>query len=385
MADGPLGVRVADPNVNQESTQLPSGSALAATFDLELARTYGDLLGREAFSTGHNFQLAPSADLTRTPLWGRAFEGFGEDPLLVGLMSGEVINGIQDSPVVATIKHPFAYNQETDRFNVDAQVDERALQEIYARPFGIGIQKGHPGAAMCSFNKVNGIYSCENPLLNTLLKDQLGLRGFVMSDYNATPSTVPAANNGLDQEQPGDQGPGSANFGERLLAAVQAGEVSMERLDDMARRILRPMIGLGLFDEPPQPGPIDVERDSAIARRVAADGMVLLKNQGDVLPLGRRARSIAVIGPDADNTSAQGGGSSTISKPTRTVSPLEGITDRAGSAEVSYSPGTDGISEGDLLPGPAPVPSSVLTPADGEGQGLSASTGAMRASAATRT
>ncbi|MET1039288.1 MAG: glycoside hydrolase family 3 C-terminal domain-containing protein [Aeromicrobium sp.] len=373
MADGPVGVRVANPTIDRRSTQLPSASALAATFDLGLARVYGDLLGREAHGTGHNVQLAPSADISRTPLWGRAFEGFGEDPLLVGLMSGEVIQGIQDNAVLASIKHPFLYNQETDRFNVDAQADERALQEIYARAFGIGIKNGKPGSAMCAFNKINGVYACENPLMNTLLKGQLGLRGFVMSDYNATPSTAPAANAGLDQEQPGDQGPGTANFGERLVAAVAAGEVSMERLDDMARRILRPMIGLGLFEDPPTVGPVDVERNSAIARQVAADGMVLLKNRSDVLPLGRRNRSIAVIGPDADNTSAQGGGSATVSAPTRSVSPLEGITDRAGAGvDVSYSPGTDGISEGDLLPGPAPVPSSVLTPSEGTGQGLSA-------------
>ncbi|MCW2840541.1 MAG: Beta-glucosidase [Aeromicrobium sp.] len=372
MADGPVGVRVANPTIDRRSTQLPSASALAASFDLGLARVYGDLLGRETFATGHNVQLAPSADVTRTPLWGRSFEGFGEDPLLVGLMAGEVIRGIQEHPVIATIKHAFVYNQETDRFNVDARVDERALQEIYARAFGIGIKKGRPGAAMCAFNKINGVYACENPLMTSLLKDQLGLRGFVMSDYNATPSTAEAANAGLDQEQPGDQGPGSANFGERLVAAVEAGEVSMDRLDDMARRILRPMVGLGLFENPPQIGPIDVGRDRAIAREVAAEGMVLLKNRDDVLPLGRRNRSIAVIGPDADNTSAQGGGSATVSVPTAAVSPLAGITERAGSAEVTYSPGTDGISEGDLLPGPAPVPSSVLTPSAGTGQGLTA-------------
>lgn len=373
MADGPVGVRVANPTINRQSTQLPSASALAASFDLRLAKTFGDLLGRESFRTGHNFQLAPSADISRTPLWGRSFEGFGEDPLLVGLMSAQVIQGIQDSPVIATIKHAFLYNQETDRFNVDARADERALQEIYVRPFGIGIKKGEPGAAMCAFNKINGVYACESPLMNTILKEQLGFRGFIMSDYNATPSTVQAANNGLDQEQPGDQGPGSANFGERLVAAVAAGQVSMARLDDMARRILRPMIGLGLFDELPSIAPIEVERDSAIARRVAAEGMVLLKNDRDVLPLGRRTRSIAVIGPDADNTSAQGGGSATVSVPTGAVSPLEGITDRAGSADVTYAPGTDGISEGDLLPGAAPVPSSVLTPSEGTGEGLSAS------------
>ena len=375
MADGPVGVRVANPNIDMSSTQLPSASALASTFDNRLALKYGRLLGQEAFDTGHNFQLAPSADIARTPLWGRAFEGFAEDPLLVGNFAAAVVNGIQEHPVVATAKHPFAYNQETDRFNVNVIVDERALQEIYVRPFQIVQDDGRPGAIMCSFNKLNGTYACENDALTTILHEQLGFRGFVMSDYNATPSTVQAANAGLDQEQPGDQGPGSANFGERLVAAVAAGEVSMTRLDDMARRILRPMVGLGLFDEHATPTTWDKERNSEFARKVAARGIVLLKNDDRLLPLRGAAKSgsIAVIGPDADNTSAQGGGSSQITVPTDAVDAVAGIEAAAGSgAEVTYSPGTDGISEGDLLPGPAPVPSSVLTPEDGNGTGLSA-------------
>lgn len=375
MADGPVGVRVADQGVDQRTTQLPSGSSLAASYDDGLARRYGRLLGVEAFHTGHNVSLAPSADIARTPLWGRAFEGFGEDPLLAGRMSGEVVRGIQSSPVMATAKHPFAYNQETDRFNVDVQVGERALQEIYLRPFGITQRLGRPGSMMCSFNRLNGTYACENPAMTTLLKRQLRFRGFVMSDYNATPSTVAAANAGLDQEQPGDQGPGSANFGQRLLDAVAAGEVSRARLTDMARRILRPMVGLGLFDQHPDNAGFPTARHRALARRVAARGMVLLQNRRDVLPLAGRTRSIAVLGPDADNTSAQGGGSSTISVPTASVSPLAGIRDRAGArTRVRYQPGTDGINEGDLLPGPAPLPASVLAPTAGStAEGLQAS------------
>ncbi|WP_210649861.1 glycoside hydrolase family 3 protein [Nocardioides sp. SYSU D00065] len=371
MADGPVGVRVANPAVDRATTQLPSGTALAATFDEELALGYGRLLGEETFATGHNVQLGPTLDITRTPLWGRAFEGFGEDPLVSGTMGSAVTDGIQEHPVIATLKHPFAYNQETDRFEVDARVDERTLREIYVRPFEQAQEEARPGAMMCSFNRINGTKACESPLMNTIVKEQLGFRGFIMSDYNATPSTVGAANAGLDQEQPGDQGPGSANFGERLLAAVAAGTVSQERLDDMARRILRPMVGLGLFDELPTPGTFDRDRNSDFARRVAARSMVLLKNDDRVLPLRRSARRIAVIGPDADNISAQGGGSSQVSITTAAISPLDGIRARAGAgARVTYSPGTDGISEGDLLPGPHPVPSSVLTPAEGEGDGL---------------
>lgn len=374
MADGPVGVRVANPGIDKSSTQLPSASALASTFDDRMALRWGRLLGREAFATGHNVQLAPSADIARTPLWGRAFEGFGEDPLLVGNLAAAVTAGIQDQPVMATAKHPFVYNQETDRFNVNAVVDERALQEIYVRPFDIAQRDGRPGAMMCSFNKLGGTYACENDALTTILKEQLGFRGFVMSDYNATPSTVQAANAGLDQEQPGDQGPGSANFGDRLVAAVAAGEVSMDRLDDMAERILRPMVGLGLFDQRPIVTGVDRDRGRGFAYRVAARGIVLLKNDRDLLPLRPGPSSIAVIGPDADNTSAQGGGSSQVSVPTASVDTVTAIRQRAGNGStVTYSPGTDGISEGDLLPGPAPVPSSVLTPEDDTGAGLSAS------------
>ncbi|HEX5923371.1 MAG TPA: glycoside hydrolase family 3 C-terminal domain-containing protein [Baekduia sp.] len=370
MSDGPVGVRIANPTIDQRSTQFPSATSMSASFDRDLVHLTGKTIGDEAFHTGQNFQLAPSVDVVRTQLWGRAFEGFGEDPLLNGLMGAQSILGMQSNPgLVATIKHWVVYNQETNRFTIDAVVNERTLREVYNRPFEIGVQQGHPGAAMCSFNKVNGTFSCENSLMNSLLKGDDGFRGFIMSDYNATPSTVQAANNGLDQEQPGDQGPGTANFDGKLVAAVAAGEVPQSRLDDMARRVLRAMVGLGLLTNPVQTDRFDEAAHREVARRVADEGSVLLKNRDDALPLRpdhHKLSSLAVIGPDADNTSAQGGGSSQISHPTAEVSPLDGIRDRAGSgSDVTYSPGTDGINEGDLLPGPAPVPSSVLTPAGG--------------------
>jgi beta-glucosidase len=342
MSDGPVGVRIANPAIDQRSTQFPSATSMSASFDRDLVHLTGQTIGDEAFHTGQNFQLAPSVDVVRTQLWGRAFEGFGEDPLLNGLMGAQSILGMQSNPgLVATLKHWVVYNQETNRFTIDAVVNERTLREVYNRPFEIGVQQGHPGAAMCSFNKVNGTFSCENDLMNTLLKGDDGFRGFIMSDYNATPSTVQAANNGLDQEQPGDQGPGTANFDGKLVAAVAAGEVPQSRLDDEAAH-------------------------REVARRVADQGSVLLKNKDNALPLKSDQRSLAVIGPDADDTSAQGGGSSEISHPTAEVSPLDGIRNRAGGdTDVTYSPGTDGINEGDLLPGPAPVPSSVLTPTSG--------------------
>jgi beta-glucosidase len=369
MADGPVGVRIANPTVDRRSTSMPSATAMAASFNRELVRLVGQTLGNEAFHTGHNVLLAPAVDIARTPLWGRTFEGFGEDPLLSGLMGSQYIAGTQSNPVMATIKHFAVNDQELNRFTISSEVDDRTLHEIYAKPYEIAISESKPGAAMCSFNRVNGVAACGNPLLNTLLKGEYGHRGFVMSDYNATPAdTALAANNGLDQEQPGNQGPGSANFGERLVAAVNDGRVPLSRLDDMVRRQLRPMIGLGLFENPVQMDRFNEQQHGQVARRVAQEGTVLLKNERRTLPLrpGPRLRSLAVIGPDADNASAKGGGSSTVSRPTYEVSPLDGIRNRAGSStRVSYAAGTDGVSEGDLLPGPAAVPSTVLRPTGG--------------------
>jgi beta-glucosidase len=371
MADGPVGVRVANPTIDRRSTEFPSGTAMASTWNRALIRQVGETIGNEAFHTGHNVQLAPSVDIPRTPLWGRTFEGLGEDPLLSGEIGSAYIGGVQTNPVLATIKH-FATNvQETNRFTISSDVDDRTLHEIYTKPYEMAIRQAKPGAAMCAFNRINGVAACGNPLMNTLLKGEYAHRGFIMSDYNATPqNTAQAANNGLDQEQPGVQGtppnPASANFGPKLVAAVESGAVPMSRLNDMVRRQLRPMIGLGLFENPVRLDRFDEEAHGQLSRRAAQEGSVLLRNDRRALPFGRRVRRIAVIGPDADNASAQGGGSSTISRRTYTVSALDGIRSRAGSrVRVTYAAGTDGINEGDMLPGPAPVPSTALRPTGG--------------------
>jgi beta-glucosidase len=386
MADGPAGVRIADPNVNeQRSTELPAPVSLAATWDLRRADRYGDLLGDEARRTKHNVVLGPGLDIQRSAQGARNFESFSEDPLLTGAFGTAVTQGIQRHAVMATAKHFLLNNAETDRFAVDVQADERAIREIYLRPWEDVVRDGHLGSAMCAFNKVNGAFACENAPLLELLKQQLDFRGFVMSDYGATKSTAPAANAGLDQEQPGcgapttgGSGSGSGGgdacmFGPKLLAAVQAGDVSQARLDDMVRRILRPLIGLGLFENPPTVSALPERSHGRFARETARQGIVLLKNDDGALPLrgADRPRSIAVIGADANTASAQGGGSSVI-KPTYTVSPLEGIRRRAGAgATVTWAPGTDPIDASALLPGAPPVPSSVLSPAgDPAAQGL---------------
>jgi beta-glucosidase len=188
MADGPAGVRINNPAVNSgKATALPSPTALAATWDLALAQMHGDVLGREAFATGHNVLLGPSVNLTREVRWGRSFEGFGEDPILAARMAVPLIQSIQQHPVMANAKHYHVYNQETDRFELNAQIGERPLREIYTPPFEAAVRQGGVASVMCSFNQINGIYMCENyPLLTELLKGELGFDGFVLSDYAAT-------------------------------------------------------------------------------------------------------------------------------------------------------------------------------------------------------
>ncbi|MDQ0374767.1 glycoside hydrolase family 3 C-terminal domain-containing protein [Cellulomonas humilata] len=367
MADGPAGVRIANPAVNdQEATQLPSPIALAATWDTALAEQYGQVAGDEAFRTGHNVLLSPAVDIARVAQAGRAFEALGEDPLLSGTMGAAEIRGIQSHPVVADIKHYNVYTQETNRLSGgNAVVDERALQEIYTRPFAIGVEQGRPGSAMCAFNKVNGVYACESDeLLNRILKAQLDFEGWVMSDYGATHSTTQAILGGLDQEMPGNTtpqtGPGACFFCGPLLDAVRAGQVPVSRIDDAVLRILRPMFALGLFDNPPVVSALPEAEHGAFARQVAERSAVLLKNDSAALPLQANVGSIAVIGADADSVVA-GGGSSLV-KPTYTVSPLEGIQARAGAGVlVRHVAGADPVTSASLIPGPDPIPSDFLS------------------------
>jgi beta-glucosidase len=377
MADGPSGVRIASPDVNgQRATQLPSPLALAATWSPDLARQYGDLAGREAHLTGHNVLLAPAIDVARVAQAGRAFEVYGEDPLLSGTLAAATIIGIQTNPVIGNIKHYRAYNQETNRLvGGNALIDERTLQEIYMRGFAIAVRDGHPGSAMCSFNKINGEYACQSDaMLNGILKTQMGFAGWVMTDYGANHSTAQAVLAGLDQEMPGnfspEVGPGTCLFCGPLLDAVGNGEVPLSRIDDAVQRILRPMFALGLFDAPPVVQPLPEAEHGARARSIAERAMVLLENDG-ALPLDASITSIAVIGADADGVVA-GGGSSLV-KPTYGVSPLDAIRARAGAGvTVQFSPGSDPVTSVALLSGPEPVPSDFLSPSLGDGQGLRA-------------
>ncbi|MBN2980388.1 MULTISPECIES: beta-glucosidase [Cohnella] len=361
MADGPTGIRIANPEIqNKKSTAFPTPIALAATWNTETAKRYGDLIGNEAYNTTHNVLLGPGFDIARLPWGSRNFESLGEDPLLQSKLGVAYVNEVQKYPVIATAKHYLLNNQETERFTVDTEASERAMMEIYTRPFAAAVEEADLGAAMCSFNKINGVFACENPtVLTELLKDRLGFDGFIMSDYGANLSTAESAIAGLDLETPGVP---YGQWGDKLLAAVQNGQVSEETIDGMAKRILVQMFDKGLFDKPAVNVQIPAAEHGQAALEIAEETMVLLRNEDNALPLDEdKLDSIAVIGPDADSYATVGG--SSLVQPTYTVSPLEAIREQAGSGvQVEYAPGTDPISTGDILNGPSAVPSSLLFP-----------------------
>lgn len=360
MADGPAGVRIANPNVNdKQATSLPAPLALAATFDLEAATTYGNVIGDEAFKTGHNVSLGTAVDIARVGQAGRAFEGYGEDPLLSGWVAASQLNAIQSHSVAGNIKHFNAYNQEDDRLvGGNSVVGERALQEIYTRPFDIGIRESAPASAMCAFNKVNYVFACENSeILTGILREQLKFEGWVMSDYGATHSTVEALRAGLDQEQP------SFGLFNALKQAVESGQVAESEIDVAVLRILTSMFRLGLFDDPVVVQSFDEAGHAILSQQIAEASMVLLKNDG-ALPLDPEATaSVAVIGADADQATA-GGGSSLV-LPTSTISPLQGIQDLLPNATVEHARGTDFVTSSSLLPGLEAIPSDYLRAGDG--------------------
>lgn len=368
LTDGPAGIRIdRRRDVNEgRATAPPTPIALAATWNTDAAHQYGKLLGLEAWSTGNNVLFGPGLDIARVPFYGRLFESLGEDPLLTGLMATHSIQGIQRHAVVATAKHYNVNAQEEHRLIMNALLDERTLQEIYTLPFALAVNDGHVGAVMAAYNKINGRYCCENPhLLTDILKQQLGFTGWVVSDFEATHSTVEAANAGLDVEL---GIPPAKHFGTSLLAAVQAGQVSRASIDEKVSRILYTMFACGLFDAPVQITLLPVEEHGQIARSIASESIVLLKNTGALLPLAfHELRSVAVIGADAD-AYITGGGSGYV-RPTYLVSILEGIRRYAGeSVHVEYAQGTEPVSAADLLPGPPLVPSSILTPGNAGSQ-----------------
>jgi beta-glucosidase len=337
LEDGPAGVADGMTGV----TQLPAPVADAATWSTSDAQQYGDVIGAEEAGKGANVNLGPTINIVRDPRWGRAFETLGEDPYLTGQLAAAEIRGVQSQGVMSQVKHFAVYNQETNRNTPadDAIVSERTMQEIYLPAFQAAIKQGGAASVMCAYSTINGTYACQNPYtLTQVLRDQFGFTGFVTSDWGATHSTVPSADAGLDMEMPDN-----SYFGAPLQTAVQDGQVPVSTLNTMVRDILTEMFRFGLFDRAPSGSPsavVTTPQHAAVARDVAEQGTVLLKNDGNILPLSTSTvKSIAVIGDDA-STSVQsaGGGSASVVAP-YVVSPLQGITSRAGSGvTVTYAP-----------------------------------------------
>jgi beta-glucosidase len=341
LADGSVGVG----NGVGQATALPSSIASAASWDLNEAAKYGTVIGTELRDFGINVNLGGNVNLTgREPRDGRTFETKGEDPMLAGKITAAHLKAIQAQYVIAGIKH-FSFNdQETGRPTANVMIDDRSARESDLLAFEVGITDSNVQSVMCSYNLLNSTWACENPyLLNTVLKGSWGFPGFVMSDWDATHSTVNAAVNGLDQEQPD-----SDYFGS-LKAAVQNGQVSQTRLNDMTHRILRAMFANGLFDHPNTITPIDAAGDAAIAQEMEEQGAVLLKNNG-VLPLSTGVASIAVIGSHADVAVLSGGGSAQVT-PVGGPALTEGYPAVPGWSQVIWDPSSPMNAIKALAPG----------------------------------
>jgi beta-glucosidase len=337
LQDGPAGIGDNVDNV----TAFPAPITLAASWDVSLARQYGVMLGSEARGKGVEVLLGPMMNMARAYQAGRNFEGYGEEPELAGAMAAAEINGIQSQGVIATAKHFVCNDQETQRTLISSDADERTRQEIYYRPFLASVRAG-AGAVMASYNRVNSRYACESEALNATLKKLWGFNGFVMSDWGATFSTVAGMNNGLDMDMYSGHFPTNA-----ITAAIQSGNVPASELDGMVNRILTTMFQFGVFDNPPTGNlgsTVTSSTNNQFARSAAEEGTVLLKNSGGLLPLGSSVHSIAVIGSVASVAPiSTGGGSARVNLPYN-VTPLAGITSRAGGGvTVSYAQG-DGAS-----------------------------------------
>lgn len=296
-------------------TALPSGIATAATWNPDIAYAGGVMIGNEARMSGFNVMLAGGLNLLREPRNGRNFEYAGEDPYLAGVMVGSTVKGIQSNHIVSTVKHFALNDQETSRQGISADIKESdaRLSDLFA--FKLALEIADPGAIMCSYNRINGVYACENDwLLNHVLKGDWGYKGYVMSDWGAVHSTIPAANAGLDQES-GYLFDRVPYFSDALREAVADGHVPQARLDDMVKRILRSLIANGVFDNPvngDQSATIDYAAHAKVTQADAEQAIVLLKNARGVLPLAKSVRSIAIIGGHADQGVLSGGGSSEV-------------------------------------------------------------------------
>jgi len=369
VTDGPNGARGGEGfGDGPPSACFPAEIALAASWNVGLVAEIGQALAQEARTKGASVLLAPTVNIHRSPLNGRNFECFSEDPYLAARLAVAYIQGVQGEGVGATVKHFVCNDSEFERNSISSEVRERPLREIYLAPFLAAVKEARVWAVMSAYNRVNGAYASENrALLVDTLKGEWGFDGLVMSDWTGTYSTADAANNGLDLEMPGP----ARWRGNKLLAAVEDGAVAAEAIDDSARRLLRLLTRVGAFDRMPEtPHADDRPEHRAVARAAATEGIVLLKNEHGALPLDRTTRPrIAVIGPNAREARIMGGGSAQVNAQ-YAVAPYDGIVAAAGEgATVRFeqgctnhkrlplldmawiAPASDGASDGQLRQG----------------------------------
>ncbi len=342
MSDGPFGVRS---NAGLPSTTYAIGIGLAASWNRDLAYKVGEGIGRDARARGVHFMLGPGIDIYRSPRNGRNFEYFGEDPYLTGAIATGYIRGMQSEGVSATVKHYMGNNNEYLRHDSDSIIDERAMREIYLPGFEAAVRQGDVGAIMDSYNLVNGTHMTQNGYLNIdVARKDWGFKGVMMSDWVATYDAVGAANGGLDIEMP----TGAYMNPKNLLPAVQSGTVKESTIDEKVFHILDTAARFGWLDRPQVDDSISLDdaQNNALALETAQEGLVLLKNEGNLLPLNKsQVRSVLVVGPDAYPGVPVGGGSAGV-KPFHTVSPLEGLSSYLGTgATVFYDRGLPTIGE----------------------------------------
>ncbi len=344
MTDGPHGVRAnrtGGKRIHSAATSFPTGVSMAASWDPALIERVGEALAEETRALGCDILLGPCVNIARTPLAGRNFEAYAEDPYLAGRIGVAWVKGLQRKGVGASLKHYACNNQEFERHRGSSVVDERTLREIYLAQFEMIVKEANPWTVMCSYNRINGVYASENDdLQNQILKGEWGFEGVVVSDWGANHTTVESITGGLDIEMPGP----ALYYGRLLEAAVHTWQVNEDTIDEAARRMLRMIVKSGKMDGPLPAGSLNTPEHQALARELEEASITLLKNDGNVLPL-KGAQSIAVIGPNAAECRIGGGGSSYLEPPYR-VSPLEGLKAKLGDTVIiHYEQGCDNFVE----------------------------------------
>ncbi|MGE5528151.1 MAG: glycoside hydrolase family 3 C-terminal domain-containing protein [Patescibacteria group bacterium] len=350
MTDGPHGVRATKPEAGRKAspaTSFPTGVSMAASWDPGLIERVGAALAEETQALGCDILLGPCVNIARTPLAGRNFESYAEDPYLAGRIAVAYIKGLQGAGVGASIKHFACNNQENERFRGNSVVDERTLREIYLPAFEAAVKEAAPRTVMCSYNRINGVYASQNRhVLTEILKEEWGFEGAVISDWGANHTTIESVAGGLDLEMPGPP----HYYGRLLADAVSNWQLDEAAVDEAARRVLRLIVLSGRMDGRVAKGSLNTPAHQALARELAAESITLLKNERAALPLRpERLKSIAVIGPNAAEARIGGGGSAHLEPPYR-ISPLQALEARlAGRIAIGYEPGCDNYVEPPIL------------------------------------